>query len=85
MHDRNNTWLSLGALLGSDADPYSLTYEFSHARCAFSVSGDEWTKIELALREAGAPESGRPRTGSAGYGGGAGADGDRVAGPPGTA
>jgi alpha-glucosidase len=52
MHDRETHWLSLGALHGSDADSFSLTYHFSHTDCRFAVSGDEWTKVELALRDA---------------------------------
>ncbi|MFP4211325.1 MAG: glycoside hydrolase family 31 protein [Alkalispirochaeta sp.] len=66
MHARQNRWLSLGALRGSDADSFSLTYHFSHGECTFSVSGDEWTKIELALRDAGYPGTVQGRTGSAG-------------------
>jgi len=66
MHARQNSWLSLGALRGSDADSFSLTYHFSHGDCAFSVSGDEWTKIELALRDAGNPGTVQGRTGSGG-------------------
>lgn len=81
MHDRETRWLSLGALHGSDADSFSLTYHFSHAECRFAVSGDEWTKVELALRDASATREGRGDTESPGGGEGnpsasVGAEGD---------
>ncbi len=64
MHQRQTQWVSPGAFRGCDTDSYSLTYEFSHLRCGFSVSNDEWMKVELALRDASVPETVQGRTGS---------------------
>jgi alpha-glucosidase len=66
MHQRQTRWVSLGELRGSDTDARSLIYDFSHVRCGFSVSNDEWMKVELAFRHASVPETVQGHTGSVG-------------------